>query len=164
MRKNAMEEIYLAYAPTVFKYLMCLTHDRSLAEDLTADTFEIAFRSIEKYRGESKLSVWLCGIAKHLYYAEQRRKSKIQWTQIEKEPLISPQDVERDYAFKEEKLSLYRELQLLPADMREVFYLRMAGDMTFDEIGDILGKSGNWARVTFYRGKEKLKRRMQDEE
>lgn len=164
MRKNAMEEIYLAYAPTVFKYLMCLTHDRSLAEDLTADTFEIAFRSIEKYRGESKLSVWLCGIAKHLYYAEQRRKSKIQWTQIEKEPLISPQDVERDYVFKEEKLSLYRELQLLPADMREVFYLRMAGDMTFDEIGDILGKSGNWARVTFYRGKEKLKRRMQDEE
>lgn len=164
VRKNAMEEIYLTYAPTVFKYLMCLTHDRALAEDLTADTFETAFRSIEKYRGDSKLSVWLCGIAKHLYHAEQRRKSKIQWTEIEREPLISPQDIERDYALKEEKLSLYRELQLLPPDTREVFYLRMTGDMTFDEIGDILGKSGNWARVTFYRGKEKLKRRMQDEE
>jgi len=163
VRKNAMEEIYLTYAPTVFKYLICLSHDRSLAEDLTADTFETAFRSIEKYRGDSKLSVWLCGIAKNLYRAEKRRISKVQWTEIEKEPLISPQDIELDYALKEEKISLYKELQLLPPDMREVFYLRMTGDMTFDEIGDILGKSGNWARVTFYRGKEKLKRRMQDD-
>ena len=163
MRSKAMEEMYLTYAPTVFKYLMCLTHDPALSEDLTADTFEIAFRSMEKYRGGSTLSVWLCGIAKHLYHDEQRRKSKIQWTQIETEPLLSPQDIERDYVLKEERLTLYKELQLLPPDMREVFYLRMTGDMTFDEIGDILGKSGNWARVTFYRGKERLKRRMRDE-
>lgn len=163
MRKSAMEEIYTCYAPTVFKYLMCLTHDPSLSEDLTADTFEVAFRSIEKYRGDSKLSVWLCGIAKHLFYAERRRMDKIKWTELTAEPLLSPQDIECDYLLKEEKLSLYRSLQQLPTDMREVFYLRMTGDMTFDEIGDILGRSGNWARVTFYRGKEKLKRRMQDE-
>lgn len=163
MRKSAMEEMYESYAPTVFKYLMCLTHDRALSEDLTADTFETAFRSIEKYRGDSKLSVWLCGIAKHLYFAERRRLDKMQWTDISSEPLISSQDIERDYVLKEQKLSLYRELQQLPPDMREVFYLRMTGDMTFDEIGDIMGRSGNWARVTFYRGKEKLRGRMQDE-
>lgn len=164
MRKDAVEELYCLYAPTVYKFLMCLCHDPSLAEDLTADTFEAALRGIHKFRGEAKLSVWLCSIAKRKYYQHLRRNGRIQAVPLEDAPLISPQDIEGEYLRQADKIDLYRALQVLPPEAREVFYLRLAGDMTFEEIGSILGRSGNWARGTFYRGKEKLKRRLEDGE
>ena len=164
MRRDAVEELYRLYAPTVYKYLMCLCHDPSLAEDLTADTFEAALRGIHKFRGEAKLSVWLCSIAKRKYYQYLRRNGGIQAVPLEDAPLISPQDIEGEYLRQADKIDLYRALQVLPSEAREVFYLRLAGDMTFEEIGSILGRSGNWARGTFYREKEKLKRRLEDGE
>lgn len=164
MRKDAVEELYQLYAPTVYKFLMCLCHDPSLAEDLTADTFEAAIRGIHKFRGDAKLSVWLCAIAKRKYYMHLRRRGRIQSVPIEDAPLISPQDIEREYLQREDKLEFYRALQTLEPEVREVFYLRLSGDMTFEEIGSVLGRSGNWARGTFYRGKEKLKRRFADGE
>ena len=164
MRKDAVEELYCLYAPTVYKFLMCLCHDPSLAEDLTADTFEAALRGIHKFRGEAKLTVWLCSIAKRKYYQYLRRNGRIQAVPLEDAPLISPQDIEGEYLRQADKIDLYRALQALPPEAREVFYLRLAGDMTFEEIGSILGRSGNWARGTFYRGKEKLKRRLEDGE
>lgn len=160
MRRDAVSELYERYAPVVYKYLLCLCHDAAQAEDLTADTFEAALKGIGKYRGEAKLSVWLCAIAKRLYYAELRKRGRIREVPLDTEPLVSQQDIERDYAAREDKLDLYRQLRTLDADTREVFYLRLTGDMTFDEIGELMGRTGNWARVTFYRGKEKLKRRL----
>ena len=160
MRVDAVEELYRLYAPTVYKYLMCLCHDPTLAEDLTGDTFEAALRGIHKFRGDAKLSVWLCAIAKKKYYMHLRKHGKMQSVPIEDMPLISPQDIEREYVERADKLDFYRALQTLEPEAREVFYLRLSGDMTFEEIGSILGRSGNWARGVFYRGKEKLKRRL----
>lgn len=160
MRNDAVEELYRLYAPTVYKYLMCLCHDAHLSEDLTADTFEAALRGIHQFRGEAKLSVWLCGIAKRKYYLYLRKQGRVQAIPLEDVPLISPEDIEREVLTREEKVEFYRALQELPMEAREVFYLRLGGDMTFDEIGSILGRSGNWARGIFYRGKEKLKRRL----
>lgn len=160
MRKDTVEELYQHYAPMVYKYLICLCHDPTLAEDLTADTFEAALRGIGKYRGEAKFSVWLCGIAKRKYYLHLRRHGRMQAVPLEDQPLVSPQDIEREYADKADKLDFYRALQTLEPEAREVFYLRLTGDMTFEEIGSVLGRSGNWARGVFYRGKEKLKRRL----
>lgn len=158
MRKDAVAELYQLYAPTVYKYLMCLCHDPSLSEDLTADTFEAALRGIHKFRGDAKLSVWLCGIAKKKYYMHLRKHGRMQVVPLEELPLVSEQDIEREYLDREERVDFYRMLQTLEPEAREVFYLRLSGDMTFEEIGSILGRNGNWARGTFYRGKERLKR------
>jgi len=163
MREDAVEELYRLYAPMVYKYLLCLSKDTAIAEDLTADTFEQAVRGIRRFRGESKLSVWLCAIAKRLYYSELRRRGKHVHVPLETEPLVSEQDIERDYIEKESREEFYRELRTLDTAAREVFYWRLSAEMTFDEIGALMGHSGNWARVTYYRGKEKLKRRMQDD-
>ena len=76
---------------------------------------------------------------------------------------MSGQDLEREFIRREDRLALYRALHALDEATREVFYLRLASDMTFDEIGSVMGKSGAWARTVFYRGKEKLMRRMRDE-
>lgn len=163
MRMDAVEELYRLYAPMVYKYLMCLCHDPTLAEDLAADTFEAALRGIHKFRGEAQLPVWLCAIAKRKYYMHLRRHGKVQQVPIEDAPLVSPQDIEREYAERLDKLDFYRALQALPPETREVFYLRLSGDMTFEEIGSVLGRSGSWARGVFYRGKEKLKRRLSED-
>ena len=160
MRRDAVEELYRLYAPTVYKYLMCLCLDPVLAEDLTADTFEAAIRSIRQFRGEAKLSVWLCGIAKNKYHMHLRKHSRVQAIPVEDAALISPQDIEREYLQREDRMDFYRALQTLEPEAREIFYLRLSGDMTFEEIGNILGRSGNWARGVFYRGKERLKRRL----
>ena len=117
MRKDAVEELYCLYPPTGYKYLMCLCHDPSLAEDLTADTFEAALRGIHKFRGEAKLSVWLCSIAKRKYYQHLRRNGRIQAVPLEDAPLISSQDIEGEYLRQADKIDLYRALQALPPDL-----------------------------------------------
>lgn len=164
MRGEDMDAFWRAYSDMVYKYLYCLTRDAALAEDLTADTFERAFRSAEKFRGECTVPVWLCAIAKRLWYDELRRRRKFAPQPPDAMPLDSGQDIEREMIERQEKNALYRRLHALDEPMREVMYLRLTGDMTFDEIGDILGKSGNWARVEYYRGKERLKREMRNDE
>ena len=161
MRSSDVERMYEEYVSVVYKYLMSLCHDASLSEELTADTFERAVRNVNSFRGESTLSVWLCAIAKRLYYAELRRRKRLAGPPDE--ALVSGQDLEREFIRREDRLALYRELHALDEATREVFYLRLASDMTFDEIGSVMGKSGAWARTVFYRGKEKLMRRMRDE-
>lgn len=161
MHAADMERLYRDYAPVVYKYLYCLTREVALAEDLTSETFARAFARAGQFRGDCKLSVWLCSIAKRLFYDEMRKRKRAQTVQLNETELIGAQDIERELIGREDRIALYRALHALEEPAREVLYLRLIGDMTFDEIGEILGKSGNWARVTYYRGKETLKRRMQ---
>lgn len=72
-----IEEIYKEYSTSVYKYLFCLTQNKEISEDLTQETFAIAVKDIKRFRGECKLSVWLCQIAKHLWYKELKKKNKI---------------------------------------------------------------------------------------
>ena len=157
--RGDVETLYRQYAPAVYKYLLCLTRDRALSEDLAADTFERALGGFERFRGDCSPSAWLCAIAKRLWYAELRRRKQLA-VLPEDDQLVSEEDIEREYLHREDKLALYRVLRTLDEETREVFYLRLSGEMTFEEIGDILGRSAVWARLSYYRGKEKLKERM----
>ena len=154
-----MEDIYKQYSNTVYKYLFCLTHSEDISEDLTQETFAIAVKEINKFKGHCKISVWLCQIAKHLWYKKLKKENKqkhISFEEIESE--VTEEKTIEDIVFKkEENLKLYKDIQKLDNISREIIYLRMFGNLTFIEIGEILGKSANWARVTFYRAKEKIK-------
>lgn len=102
------------------------------------------------------MSVWLCQIAKNLWYDELKKNKKL--GNIEQTFLIqSEENLEENIILNENKLELYKKLQKLDKQTREVIYLRITGELSFREIGDILNKTENWARVTFYRGKQKLK-------
>ena len=104
------------------------------------------------------MSVWLCQIAKNLWYDELKRKKKIEnIDENSLEFLSSNDDLENNAVLKEEKVNLYKKMQKLDDLTREVMYLRITGELSFKEIGDILNKTENWARVTFYRGKTKIK-------
>ena len=153
-----MNKIYEEYFETVNKYLFCLTHDNDLAEEFTQETFYKAVKKIDTYKGRCKMSVWLCQIAKNIWYDYCRKKKKT--TNIE--TTIFPEETnstspEEKIIKKKEKIELYKRLQQLDEKTREVIYLRIIGELSFKEIGDILNKTENWARVTFYRGKNKFK-------
>ncbi len=151
-----MDEIYEECFETVYKYLFCLTHNSDISEELTQETFYRAIKKIDTYNGKCKISVWLCQIAKHLWYNQCRKNKRIVNTD-ETFDIEDPQNLEEQFIAGEEKVSLYKKMQNLDEKTREVMYLRITGELSFKEIGEILGKTENWARVTFYRGKSKLK-------
>ena len=151
-----MDEIYEECFETVYKYLFCLTHNSDISEELTQETFYRAVKKIDTYNGKCKISVWLCQIAKHLWYNQCRKNKRIVDTD-ETFDIEDPQNLEEQFIAGEEKVLLYKKMQNLDEKTREVMYLRITGELSFKEIGEILGKTENWARVTFYRGKSKLK-------
>ena len=154
-----IEEVYKEYSNTVYKYLFCLTGKEEIAEDLTQETFAIAIKQINKFRGDCKISVWLCQIAKHLWYKELKKHKKNKNISINdlNEEIRTFETTEDIICEREEKLKLFKDMQKLDEQSREVIYLRMVGNLNFIEIGEILGKTPNWARVTFYRAKQKIR-------
>lgn len=151
-----IEQIYKEYFETVNKYLFCLTQNNDISEELTQETFYRAVKKINTYRGECKISVWLCQIAKNLWYDYCRKNKKL----MNEDEIFNIQEMntlEEKVISNDEKISLYKKMQNLDEKTREVMYLRITGELSFKEIGVILNKTENWARVTFYRGKNKLK-------
>ena len=164
---QSIEEIYKDNFDIVFKYLFCLTHNENTSEELTQETFYRALNNIHQFKGDSKLSTWLCQIAKNLWY-DEIKKQKLSSVSFEDsfnllEVTPSSENVEEQVTSKENKIRLYEKLQKLDNLTREVIYLRITGDLSFKEIGTILNKTENWARVTYYRGKQRLKEVEQDE-
>ena len=151
-----MNAIYRHHAQTIYKFLLSQTRDPGLAEELTQETFYQAVRSIDRFDGKCKVSVWLCQIAKHLWY-QQLRKQKREVPLSEEGVDVPLPSAEEETLDRAGRLELLRQVHSLPEPCREVVYLRAFGDLSFREIGDVLGKTETWARVTFYRGKEKLR-------
>ena len=145
-----MEEIYQQYAQTVYRYLFSLVRDPDLAEELTQETFYQAIRSIDRYDASCKLSTWLCAIAKNALRTHRRKHPPTE--AIEDQPLQTP-SAEAEAISAEVKGKSGTATQ---EPYREIIYLRSLGNLSFREIGELLGRSENWARVTFYRAKEKL--------
>lgn len=154
---ESMEELYRQYAQTVYRYSLSLTKDAALAEELTQETFAQAIESIGRFDGSCRLSTWLCAIAKNQWRSYCRKHPE---TLELKEQDITAPSPERGAVAAEERISLLRQLHLCPEPYREILYLRLFGGLSFREIGEILGKSENWARVTFYRGKEYVKKEI----
>ena len=155
---QSIEKIYEEYFETVNKYLFCLTHNSDISEELTQETFYKAVKKIDTYKGECKISVWLCQIAKNLWYDHCRKNKNI--INIDENDLINKHMIDtldEQIISNDEKILLYKKMQSLDEKTREVMYLRITGELSFKEIGIILDKTENWARVTFYRGKNKLK-------
>ena len=151
-----MEEIYQQYSNTIYKYLLCLTKNHELAEDLTQETFVIAVKKINGFRGECQLSSWLCQIAKHLWYRELKKSKKAPLEELTEE-MMARDTTEELVLQNDEKLQYLKSMQKLDEFSREVLYLRLMGNLSFLEIAEVLGKTPNWARVTFFRAKQKIK-------
>lgn len=151
-----MDEIYEQNAKIVYFFLYSLCRDEALAEDLMQETFLKAIQSLDTYNGQCKLSTWLCQIAKHLLYQHWEKSARQDLIELDENlPLQAPDTGEK--VLKKLALDAVMErIRTMPEQMRKVVLLRAMSDLSYREIGQMLGRSENWARVTFYRAKEIL--------
>ena len=159
MTREQGEKLYEACYMRVFSYVMTLAGDRSLAEEITQETFYRAMTKMSTYRGGSEEVTWLCAIAKNLFVDEYRRRSR--HTELSEEQTDSSESVERIVEKKDSSFRVHMALHTLEEPYREVFELRVFGELSFREIGMIFTKTENWARVTYHRARLKIQERME---
>lgn len=147
-----IEEIYQMYSRKVFLFLLSKTNNEDLAEELTQETFFRAVQCIDRFQGNSSILTWLCGIAKNVWLKELRKRRKILPINDDIPEIANQKEITVQWEQKE-ILQLIHDMN---EPVREVMYLRLISNLSFAEIGEIIGKSENWTRVTFFRGKQKI--------
>jgi len=136
-----------------------------LAEELTQETFYRAIKNAKQFREECKMSTWLCQIAKYTFYQHLDKKNRRKEVSMDAAVEVAmEQQIEREYISNEQKLLIYKKIQKMESPTKDVLMLRLSGELSFKEIGEILGKTENWARVTFYRGKQVLGKELDKDE
>ena len=148
-------KIYTEYFSDVYKYVLSLCRNESLAEEVTQETFFKAMRNIDKFNGDCKLYVWLCQIAKNTYFTLAKKQKHItSGEDVEHQDFSA--DIESAYLDKENARRLHILLHNLNEPYKEVFTLRVFGELHFSQIGELFGKTDSWARLIFYRAKKQL--------
>ena len=159
---DEFEKLRQNCASLVYRFLLSLCGNEDLAEELTSETFYQAYMHLDRFRGECKPETWLCQIAKNALFKEIRRlKRTVPWEQLENAP--ADDGILERLSDREQATNIYRHLHDLSEPYKEVFMLRVLGDLKFREIADVFGRSETWAKVTFYRAKDKLLERMEEE-
>ncbi|MBR3740683.1 MAG: RNA polymerase sigma factor [Clostridia bacterium] len=153
------EKLYETYYMRVFSFAMTLTGDRTQAEEITQETFFRAFSKQSGFRGASDEATWLCAIAKNLFLDERRRQGRNE--AMPEEMPDTGKGIEQSAVDRDTSLRIHMALHALEEPYREVFELRVFGELSFRDVGMIFGKTENWARVTYHRARLKIQERME---
>jgi len=155
----AFEEVYAEYFPLICRYTYSLCRSEALAEDLAQETFLKAMRGIGGFRGECKLEVWLCQIAKNTYFTYLKKQERAHKS-LEELPFEPFADSAGEGG--EAAMEVHRALHRLEEPYKEVFSLRAFGELSFGQIAELFGKTESWARVTYHRARLKIKTTMEE--
>lgn len=148
------DEVYKEYSDMVYRFLLRLCRNENLAGELTQETFFKAVVSSNSFRGECRISSWLCQIARNEYLNYIKKKDNNH--SLPDENTADDKNIEDIFDDKEQARKIYKALHVLSEPYKEIFTLRIFGELKFSEIGEIFGKSEVWARVNFFRAKEKI--------
>ena len=154
------DELYTTYFRDVYLYIRKLSNSEHIAEEITSDTFFKAMKSIDSFRGDCDIRVWLCQIAKNCYYSYLKKASRansIENIEIE-EPSIS---LEERISQKDTVKHIQEVLHEISEPYKEVFMWRVYAELSFKQIGQIFNKSENWACVTYHRARNKIKEKLE---
>lgn len=157
------ERIYRTYFDDVYRYIRRLSGDETIAEEITSEAFFKAMRSIGGFRGDCDIRVWLCQIARNCYYTYLKKSGRTDSIDDENLPeLASPEGtVEEQYMKRDEAARIRAVLHTVPEPYKEVFMWRVFAELGFRQIGEIFGKSENWACVTYHRAKNMIQSRLE---
>ena len=169
----AMDDVYREYSNMIFRYLLTLCGDEHLAEELTQETFYQAVRSADRYDGTCKVTTWLCAIAKNKWKEHLRRHPStvpLEESLLETGP-GSPEahanpgspaaSAEDAFLLKTGEIEVHKAIHRLADPVREVVQLRLLGGLSFKEIAEVMDRTEEWARVTYYRGKLSLRKELE---
>ncbi|MBU5452738.1 sigma-70 family RNA polymerase sigma factor [Pseudoflavonifractor sp. MSJ-30] len=155
-------QVYEAYFRDVELYLRAICHDESLAEELTEQVFFKALKALPGFRGDCDIRVWLCAMARNLYLSHLRRIPGM--ADIDTMQIPDPaKAMEERVADREQAMAIHRVLHTLKEPYKEVFSLRVFGQLSFGDIGSLFGRTANWACVTYHRACQKIQAEMEDE-
>lgn len=164
MTSEEFENIYQIYFKDVYYYILSLSKDELIAEDITSETFLKAIKAIDNFRGDTKLRVWLCQIAKNEYFSYLRKNKNMDCKKglgdfMEKE---YSNTFERDIIFKDELIRINNIINSsLEEPYSEIFRLRVYEELSFKEIGKLFRKTDNWACVTYHRARKKIQNQLE---
>lgn len=158
------EEIYRRYFHDVYRYILRLSQDEHVAEEITSETFFKAMDGLKRFRGDCEVRVWLCQIAKNSYYSYQKKKSRTQGLDDTAWASLPTQEdsLEERWERKDQAMRIRSVLHQVPEPYKEVFLWRVFAELSFQEIGQMFGKSENWACVTYHRAKTMIQNRLED--
>ena len=157
-----IEELYRTYFDIVYRYIRSISQDGSLAEEVTQETFFKALEKIGQFRGDCDVRVWLCQIAKNTLFDHLKKQTKpLRGDEtLETTESAGGELLEEKLAQRSQAMEIHKVLHRLSEPYKEVFSLRTFGELTFREIGMLFGKSENWARVTYYRARVKIREEL----
>ena len=154
------EQIYTTYFRDVYLYIRKLSNSEHIAEEITSETFFKAMKSFDGFRGDCDIRVWLCQIAKNCYYSYLKKVDRT-------ESIDNVEIAEQSTSFEERlfqqdtAMQIQKILHDVPEPYKEVFMWRVYADLSFKQIGQIFGKSENWACVTYHRARNKIKEKLE---
>lgn len=150
------EQVYKDYFRDVELYLLAICRDQHLAEELTEQVFFKALKGLPTFRGDCDIRTWLCAMGRNAYLSHLRKQKPT--VDIEELNIPDPsRGIEERMADKEQAMDIHRALHALPEPYKEVFSLRIFGQLSFADIGSLFGKTANWACVTYHRARQKIR-------
>ncbi len=155
------EEIYREYFQEVYLFIKSLSHDESIAEEITQETFFKALKAIKKFDGSKDIRAWLFTIAKNTYFSHYKKTKRQIDSNLIDEASTRVQIV-KHLMNEEDAFTVHQFLHSMDEPYKEVFSLRTFGELPFEKIGRLFGKSAGWARVTFYRARKQIMEYMEE--
>ena len=158
------EKLYNTYYMQVYSYLITLTKCQDTAEEITQNAFFKAMTTEKKYRGSSGEFTWLCAIAKNLFLDDVKKKKRRSHVELEESHTeeSDKSGIEHALADEDSAFRIHQVLHALEEPYKEIFQLRVFGELSFQKIGLLFEKSENWARVTYHRARLKIQEKMEE--
>ena len=158
------EKLYSTYFHDVYLYIRRLSGDEHMAEEITSETFFKAMHSIDRFRGDCDVRVWLCQIAKNCYYSHVKKAGKEPTAQLDTlQSVPDPAPGLAEQLIRKEEVGQVRKiLHDIPEPYKEVFMWRVFAQLSFKQIGEIFGKNENWACVTYHRARKMIIGRLEE--
>lgn len=158
-----IEKIYNEYYKDVYRFVLALAKDEYIAEDVTQETFMKAIKAIDRFNGECDIRVWLCQIAKNTYYTFAKKSKR---EQPDEEELMRAEATDCDFVKncidEEQAIKIHKIVHELKEPYKEVFNLRVFGELSFKQIATIYGKTESFARVTYHRAKMMIMNKLEN--
>ncbi len=152
------DKMYAEYFSEVYKFVLSLCKNPELAEEITQEAFFKALKNIDSFNGNCKLSTWLCKIARNTFYSYAKKHNR--QADYSLDIILSDEDIEEQFVDKEMAYEIHKVLHSLNEPYKEVFWLRIFGELSFAQIGTLFDKTESWARVTYYRAKIMIKEEL----
>jgi len=160
---TSIEDLYHFYHKEIYAFVLSLCKQPNVAEEITQETFLKAIKSIERFKGDCDIRVWLCQIAKNTFftYSKKMKHEMALSTEGDVAEIASDIHLVEDLEDREMVMEIHKILHTLEDPYKEVFHLRVFGNLSFSNIATIYGKTEGWARVTYYRAKNMIREKME---